>query len=64
MGHDFRELDDLVLNLKGLVLVRQLRDRDGADSGEIGMYDAEIGRIRDRLANLVQSGGGADRAAA
>ena len=55
----FRELDDLVLRLKGLVLVRRLRARGGADRGELDMYRAEIDRVRDRLANLVKTGVGA-----
>jgi hypothetical protein len=46
----FRELDDLVLNLKGLVLVRKLRERNGAEAGELDMYGAEIERVRERLA--------------
>ena len=52
----FRELDDLVLHLKGLVLVRDLRRRRGADADELGMYGAEIDRVRDRLAALVRTG--------
>jgi hypothetical protein len=46
----FRELDDLVLDLKGLVLVRKLRERNGAEAGELAMYGAEIERVRERLA--------------
>jgi hypothetical protein len=60
----FGELNDLVLELKGLVLVRELQEKRGADSNELGMYDAEIERVRDRLAALVRDGGGAERAAA
>ena len=37
-----RELDDLVLHLKGLVLVRKLRTHRGADAGELEMYRAEM----------------------
>jgi hypothetical protein len=51
----FRELDDLVLHLKGLVLVRDLRRRRGADADELGMYGAEIERVRDQLAALVRT---------
>jgi hypothetical protein len=54
---NFRELDDLVLHLKGLVLVRKVRERRGADDGELLMYGAEIDRVREQLANLVKSGG-------
>jgi hypothetical protein len=59
----FGELNDLVLQLKGLVLVRELRQERGADVGELGMYDAEIERVRDRLAAVVKEDG-ADRVAA
>ena len=50
----FRELDDLVLHLKGLVLVRGVREERGADADELAMYGAEIDRVRDRLAALVR----------
>lgn len=50
----FRELDDLVLHLKGLVLVRGVREERGADADELDMYGAEIDRVRDRLAALVR----------
>jgi hypothetical protein len=53
----FRELDGLVLHLKGLVLVKKLRQREGADEGELGMYRAEIERVRERLAGLVMAQG-------
>jgi hypothetical protein len=53
----FRELDDLVLHLKGLVLVRKLRERDGAEAGELAMYGAEIERMRERLAGFVKEYG-------
>jgi hypothetical protein len=50
----FRELDDLVLHLKGLVLVRGVREEGGADADELAMYGAEIDRVRDRLAAVVR----------
>jgi len=50
----FRELDDLVLHLKGLVLVRGVREERGADADELAMYGAEIDRVRDRLPALVR----------
>jgi hypothetical protein len=50
----FRELDDLVLHLKGLVLVRGVREERGADADELAMYGAEIERVRDRLAAAVK----------
>ncbi len=51
----FNELDDLVLQLKGLVLVRGLREQRGAEAGELAMYGAEIDRVRQRLADLVKT---------
>ena len=63
MGNTFHQLDDLVLQLKGLVLVRKLREQRGADTDELTMYGTDIERVRDRLAELVQAGR-ADQAAA
>jgi hypothetical protein len=60
----FGELDDLVLRLKGLVLVRDLRKRGHADQEELEMYRAEIQRVRARLADLVRNGGGVECPAA
>jgi hypothetical protein len=60
----FGQLNDLVLQLKGLVLVRDLQEQRGAARGEIDMYDAEIDRVRERLASFVKNGGGAERVAA
>jgi len=57
LGDAFRKLDDLLLHLKGLVLVRQVRARRGADEGELLMYGIEIDRVRNQLARLVRSGG-------
>ena len=53
--HSFRELNDLILHLKGLVLVHKLRERHGADPGELDMYAEAIDRLRDQLANVVTS---------
>jgi hypothetical protein len=52
----FRSVDDMLLHLKGLVLVRDLRERRGADQGELRMYGTEIDRVRGELASLVRSG--------
>jgi hypothetical protein len=52
----FHDLDDLVLQLKGLVLVRDLRRQRDADVGELEMYDHEIRRVRDLLAHFVRTG--------
>ena len=60
----FEELNDLVLQLKGLVLVREVQEQRGADSAELGMYDTEIDRVRNLLAAVDKEGGGAERVAA
>ena len=52
----FEQVDDLVLQLKGLVLVRQLRAERGAEHDELSMYGAEIDLVRSRLASLVRRG--------
>jgi hypothetical protein len=49
------ELDDLVLHLKGVVLVNGVRELDGADEAELDMYREEIARLRDQLAEVVKS---------
>jgi hypothetical protein len=54
LGNRFRELDDLVLDLKGLVLVRKLREGSGADDSELLMYSAEIDRVRSQLERLAR----------
>jgi hypothetical protein len=51
----FRTIDDLVLNLNGLVLVRELRESRGADERELQMYGAEIERVREQLARALRS---------
>ena len=55
MRSEFGSLDDLVLHLKGLVLVQQLREQRGAERNELDMYRAEIERVRGELAELVRS---------
>jgi hypothetical protein len=52
---NFRELDDLVLHLKGVVLVNDLRERDGAGEDELDMYRDEIDRLREELAEVVKT---------
>jgi len=63
-GSRFQELDELVLRLKGLVLVREIREGRNADDKELELYSTEIERVRDRLADLVKNGGCAERLAA
>jgi len=53
----YRELDDLVLHLKGLVIVQGLREQSGADDLELAQYGAEIERVRDQLAEYVRDAG-------
>ena len=60
----FRELNDLVLQLKGLVLVRELQESEARTRPSSVMYDTEIDRVRDLLAEVVKEGGGAERVAA
>jgi hypothetical protein len=55
LDQPFRQLDDLVLDLKGLVLIQRLRRERGADSEELNMFSHEISRARSRLAEFVQS---------
>jgi len=49
-----RELDDVLLHLKGLVLVRGILEQRGVSAAEIDEHTAEIDRLRDRLARLVR----------
>ena len=49
-------IDDLVLHLKGLVLVRQLRESRGAEEGELQMYGAEIERVCAQIRGLTPAG--------
>jgi hypothetical protein len=53
----FREVDDLLLHLKGLVLVRALLEERGAGETELREHGEEIERLRTRLAALVQGSG-------
>ena len=57
-----RELDDLLLHLKGLVHVRALLETHGASAAEIEEHTAEIERLRGTLARLAKDSG--DRYAA
>jgi hypothetical protein len=57
MEPTFRQLDDLVLHLKGLVLVRKIRQGQGADANELAMYSTEINHVRKRLAQVARPEG-------
>jgi hypothetical protein len=47
-----REVDDLVLQLKGLVHVRALLESRGASAEELDEHSEEIARVRGELAQL------------
>lgn len=48
-----REIDDLLLRLRGLVLVRDLLAQRGATAAEIDEHSREADRVRARLAALI-----------
>ena len=49
-----RQVDDLVLQLKGLVHVRALLETRGAPAAELDAHSDEIARIRAQLADRVR----------
>jgi hypothetical protein len=49
-----RELDNLILQIKGLLFVRALLEEKGASEAELAEYQAELERQRRRLAALVR----------
>jgi hypothetical protein len=49
-----RHIDDLVLHLKGLVLVRALLESRSASRAELAAHDVEITRVRAELAQVVR----------
>jgi hypothetical protein len=53
-----REIDDLLLHIRGLVLVRPLLARRGASRDELDAHEHELERLRKRLAALIRGGGG------
>ena len=55
-----REIDDLLLHIRGLVLVRPLLASRGASKDELDEHEheLELERLRRRLAALIRSGGG------
>ena len=60
----FRTVDDLVLRLKGLVLVRALLADRGVAEDDLAKHDREIDRVRTELAGLVRKDAGAAYGAA
>jgi hypothetical protein len=49
-----REVQDLVLQLKGLVHVRALLETRGASAAELDAHSEEIARVRAELAERVR----------
>ena len=47
-----RELDDLLLHIRGLVLVREILEQRGASAAELDAHTAELERLKGRLAEL------------
>jgi hypothetical protein len=58
-----RELNDTVLQLKGLVLVRAILEDRGASEPELAEHTAEIERVGERLATLARDAQGLATAA-
>jgi hypothetical protein len=50
-----REIDDLLLDARGLALVRDLLEERGASSGEIESHVRALDRVRARLVELIAS---------
>ena len=51
------EIDDLLLRVRGLVLVRDLLAERGATPAEVDAHTDEIERARHRLAVIIGGGG-------
>ena len=49
-----RRLDDLVLELKGLVYVRAMLETHGASTAELVAHSNRIDRVRDELARFAK----------
>jgi hypothetical protein len=49
-----RRIDDLLLQLKGLVLVRAILESRGASAAELDEHTREADRVRAELARLVR----------
>jgi hypothetical protein len=50
-----RRLDDLALQLKGLIHVRALLETHGASSAELLAHSNEIARVRRELASVAKA---------
>lgn len=49
-----REIDDLLLQVRGLVLVRPILSKRGATDHELDAHANELERLRRRLADLIR----------
>jgi hypothetical protein len=47
-----QEIDDLLLHIRGLVLVREILRQRGASPAELDAHTAELERLKGRLAEL------------
>jgi hypothetical protein len=64
-NRDTHEINDVLTQLKGLVLVQPILEARGVSNEELERHTGEIDRVRARLADLVRSsGGGVESAAA
>jgi RecJ-like exonuclease len=48
-----REIDDLLLHMRGLAVVRDLLSSRGASSAEIMAHTRELESVRSRLAEMI-----------
>ena len=46
------EIDDLLLHIRGLVLVREILTQRGVTAAELEAHTAELERLKNRLAKL------------
>ena len=53
----FGEVDERLLHLKGLILVRGLLERRGVSEAELREHSDEIARVRAELAQLIEDRG-------
>jgi hypothetical protein len=54
-----REIDDLLLHVRGLVLVREVLEDRGVSEDELDAHTRELERLRGRLARLIEGPRGA-----
>jgi hypothetical protein len=47
-----REIDDLLLHIRGLVLVREILKQRGASAAELQVHTEELERLKDQLAQV------------